>query len=152
MPTTTPAPLAAESVLSTFAQVDHDCPYADADLIARVINARAGDVQRAVEACEGKPVYGKLLAYQAALVERTNPAVLAERLRFEADCLTKRADDQRKEADSWRRHGASKAERAATCERLAIRYLSEAKRKLALARSLDETPEPPPAASVREAA
>lgn len=132
----TPAPLTAEAVLATFAAVDASCTHADADLIAQIVNRRSGDVQQAVEACEGKPIYTKLLVYQGALVERVNPAVLAERLRFEADCLTGRADKQRAEADSWRRYGESKAERAATCERLAVRYLGEAKRKLRLANAL----------------
>lgn len=130
--------LSAPMVLAVFSQVDHNCSYADADLIAQIVNRRAGDVQRAVEACEGKPVYGRILAYREALEEIENPAKLAARLSFEASCEKERADKAQARADSYRRtfdHTGDQqyAEMAAASERTAIGHLKAVKGKVAKA-------------------
>lgn len=129
------AALTPQSVLATLAQVDHDCPFVDAKRIAKIVNARAGDVQRAVECCEGKAIYGPMLAYAEALEEIANPARLSVRLMMEASTLLAASDKARAEADEFRRKAETWAEpadfahRAACRERAAVEYLKRSKAK-----------------------
>lgn len=161
--TATPAPLTAESVLATFAAVDANCTHDDADDIARRVNGHTGDVMAALRWSQHAFAYdaeSRLTRYIGAVEEAADPRKLKDRLLRDVANLELAAENARKSADEFRRkaetwadaeyHGF--AERAASFERLAIRYLKDARLKQRLANALDDTPEPPPAAKMKVAA
>jgi hypothetical protein len=136
-----PTTLTLESVLATFAAVSLDCTHEDATRIARWVQS-AGSIEAAINTAGWEhPAYGALVRYAGALAEIADPAVLAERLRFEADCLTARADQARLAADEYRAKNAKYGdgvygEMAAAREQTAIRLMKDARLKLKAANSL----------------